>query len=147
MHNEKYGDNITKTYFQEADIIVFNFGVWYVEQQGFGRQNNHTPSTYVSNMILLLDNIESLRKPHQLIVFRESAEMLNPTNKSLQSMTQELRPILIEHRIPIIAHQSANLKDLFIDKIHFCEPALQLAWLTAEMVRQCLAIKWGYAIM
>ena len=38
MHNEKYGDNITKTYFQEADIIVFNFGVWYVEQQGASDQ-------------------------------------------------------------------------------------------------------------
>ena len=68
----------------------------------------------------------------QALRFRESAEMLNPTNKSLQSVTQELR-LLIEHRIPIIAHQSANLKDLFIDKIHFCEPALQLAWLTTLM--------------
>lgn len=130
MHNENYGDHIAnKAYFQEADIIVFNFGVWYVEQQQLG-QNNHTPSTYVSKMIQLLNNIESLRKPHQLIIFRESAETLNPTSKSLQIMTQELRPVLIEHKIPIIAHQSAYLTDLFHDKIHWCEPALQLAWLT-----------------
>ena len=131
MHNDYYGDNITNnTYFEEADIIVLNFGVWYVERVEDGLRTNHTASNYVSHMIQLLNDIETVRKPHQLIVFRESAEMLNPTTKSLQSMTQELRPILIEHRIPIIAHQSANLKDLFHDRIHWCEPALQLAWLT-----------------
>jgi len=135
MHNEIYGDYITnETYFKEADIIVLNFGVWYVEQQGHGRRTNHTPSNYVSHMVQILKGIETSRKPHQLIVFRESAEMLKPSSESLQKMTQELRSILIEHRIPIIAHQSAHLKknfpDLFHDAIHWCEPALQLAWLT-----------------
>lgn len=49
-------------------------------------------------------------------------------------MTQELHSVLIEHKIPIIAHQSANLTDdLFHDKIHWCEPALQLSWLTTLM--------------
>lgn len=135
MHNEWYGDYITnETYFKEADITVLNLGVWYVEQQGYGQQTNHTPSNYVSHMVQILKGIETSRKPHQLIVFRESAEMLTPSSESLQNMTQELRSILIEHRIPIIAHQSAHLKknftDLFHDEIHWCEPALQLAWLT-----------------
>ena len=130
MHNDWYGDQTNETCFTEADIIVLNFGVWYFEAQAIGQRTNHTPSNDVSHMIQILNNIETLRKPHQLIVFRESAEMRNPTSQSLQIMTQELRPILIEHRIPIIAHQSTNLDYLHHDRIHWCEPALQLAWLT-----------------
>jgi hypothetical protein len=136
MHNDVYGDHISEEpYFEEADIIVMNFGIWYVEQKKIGQQTNHTPSTYLSHMVQIIGDINRRRRPHQLIVFRESAKMLIPTsNALLQKMTQELRSVLIEHKIPIIAHQSANLTDdLFHDDIHLCEPALQLSWLTILM--------------
>mmetsp|Transcript_34757 Transcript_34757/g.74033 ORF Transcript_34757/g.74033 Transcript_34757/m.74033 type:complete len:210 (-) Transcript_34757:272-901(-) len=141
MHNENYGDNITKNqFFAQADIIVMNVGVWHLEQQVYGVRTNHTPTTYYSHMLLIMQEISRARRPHQLTVFRQSPEMRTSASAALQRVTQKLLPLFIKHEIPVIAHQSAlpnqNLtttSNWFHDNAHYCELALQLAWLTILM--------------
>ena len=145
MLNDNYGESwyTNTSTIVESDIIVMNFGVWYVEQKQLGRKTNHTSGTYLAKMRELVDFMETVRKPHQLIVFRESAEMLRPTSATLNKLGKELQSLWISHRVPMIAHQSAvhanrarpktnssTVADLFHDWIHHCEPTLQLAWLT-----------------
>jgi len=137
MHNNRYGTDgwPKKAFFAQADIVLMNFGVWYMEQQGISQKTNHTPLTYLPRMALLLEEIQNVRKPHQLIVFRESSEMLTTTSDSLVQLSQRLRALLVHHHIPLITrHSSRNFtqpeSQLFYDKVHFCEPSVPLAWIT-----------------
>jgi len=145
MHNTSYGTEdwtnrtrgkwTNQTYFAQADIIFMNFGIWYVEQQEIGIKSNHTPLTYLPYMARLMEEIQAIRQPHQLIVFRESSKNLNRhKNTKLVQLSQRLRPLLVQNQIPLVTnHNSIDMtrleSHLFYDSIHFCEPSVPLAWM------------------
>lgn len=131
--------------FAQADIILMNFGVWYVENRREGQKTHHTSSTYIQHMTHLLERIQAVRQPHQLIIFRESSEMMNPTNEILVELSHRLRPLLTQYQIPLITRHNSRAKtrlesQFFRDKVHFCEPSVPLAWIT---VLTYIVRDWG----
>ena len=131
MHNSHYTDNWpNQTVFEQSDIVLMNFGMWYVEQQKAGQRTNHTPLTYITHMTRLFEDIQLERQPRQLIVFRETSFRHGVPNADLVSFSKKLHPLLELHQIPLITHHNSSNFTLFHDRIHFCEPSLPLAWIT-----------------
>jgi hypothetical protein len=134
------GTMADQDYFRESNLIVMNFGIWYYEQVPTGRQTNHTHETYIRHMQDLADDIALHRQPHQLVIRRETTGPRKPNHEAVKAANRLLRPYMAQRQIPIIYDHSTMLGDtgpeattvakLYLDSIHFCEPALQMTWTT-----------------
>jgi hypothetical protein len=135
------GTMATQDYFRDSDLIIMNFGVWYYEQVGVGKRTNHTSSTYLRHMRTMADDVVLYRQPNQLVVWRETTGPCKPNHYDVKAANLALRSYMAESKIPVIydhtaMHQephppgSTTVADLYKDFIHFCEPALQMAWTT-----------------
>jgi hypothetical protein len=128
----------TQDYFRRSHLIVLNFGIWYYEQAGVGKQTNHTAATYIRHMQTVADDIARLRQPHQLVVWRETTGPRSPNHEVVKAANRALRPYMALRQIPVIydhtsmtertGPRATTVANLYKDAIHFCEPALQMAW-------------------
>jgi hypothetical protein len=131
------GTAATQDYFRGSHLIVLNFGIWYYEQVEAGQQTNHTVATYIRHMQTVADDIARHRQPHQLVVWRETTGPRKPNHEDIKAANRALRPYMALRQIPVIYDHSSMSKSgplettvahLYLDWIHFCEPALQMAW-------------------
>jgi hypothetical protein len=145
------GTMADQDYFRESNLIVMNFGIWYYEQVPTGIKTNHTPESYIRHMHALADDIALHRQPHQLVVWRESTGPRRYNYEAIKAANLLLRPYMAQRQIPIIYDHSTKygptgpvattVAKLYIDNIHFCEPALQMTWTTilSHMVQDWIA--------
>jgi hypothetical protein len=135
------GTMATQDFFRESHLIVMNFGLWYHEQGQIGQQTNHTPSSYLRHMRALADAVAMYRQPDQLVVWRETtvSGLADHPDRILRPyMAHRQIPVIYDHSVQhLLGHHPAadgstttttTVADLYMDNIHFCEPALQCAW-------------------
>jgi hypothetical protein len=135
------GTMATQDFFRESHLIVMNFGLWYHEQGQIGVPTNHTASSYLRHMRALADEVAMYRQPDQLVVWRETtvSDRADHPDRALRPyMAQRQIPVIYDHSVrhllghPVAADGSTTttttVADLYMDDIHFCEPALQMAW-------------------